>query len=143
MVFNTTFNNISAISRQSVLLVEETGVPREKHQPAASHWQTFITYCCTEYTLTWAGFELTALVVIHRMHRYKCSCKSNYYTITATTTQAWISQHSNHQSKFSKQYHVYEWTIILLVMSKKIIYLKFHCNMFVIWTNFRLPCQNC
>ena len=26
MVFNTTFNNISAISRQSVLLVEETGV---------------------------------------------------------------------------------------------------------------------
>jgi hypothetical protein len=30
MVFNTTFNNISVISWQSVLLVEETGVPREK-----------------------------------------------------------------------------------------------------------------
>ena len=27
MVFNTTFNNISVISCQSVLLVEETGVP--------------------------------------------------------------------------------------------------------------------
>jgi hypothetical protein len=27
MVFNTTFNNISAISWQSVLLVEETRVP--------------------------------------------------------------------------------------------------------------------
>jgi hypothetical protein len=27
MVFNATFNNISAISRWSVLLVEETGVP--------------------------------------------------------------------------------------------------------------------
>ena len=29
MVFNATFNNISAISWRSVLLVEETGVPRE------------------------------------------------------------------------------------------------------------------
>jgi hypothetical protein len=30
-VFNATFNNISVISWQSVLLVEETGVPRENH----------------------------------------------------------------------------------------------------------------
>ena len=37
MVFNATVNNISAISWQSVLLVEETRVPRENHQPAASH----------------------------------------------------------------------------------------------------------
>ena len=38
MVYNATFNNISVIS--SVLLVEETGVPGEKHRPVASHWQT-------------------------------------------------------------------------------------------------------
>jgi hypothetical protein len=31
MVFNATFNNISAISWQSVFLVEETRVPGEKH----------------------------------------------------------------------------------------------------------------
>ena len=31
MVFNVTFNNISIISLQSVLLVEEIGVPRENH----------------------------------------------------------------------------------------------------------------
>jgi len=37
MVFNTTFNNISVISWRSVLLVEEAGLPRENHQPAASH----------------------------------------------------------------------------------------------------------
>jgi hypothetical protein len=37
MVFNATFNNISVISWWSVLLVEETGVPRENHRPAASH----------------------------------------------------------------------------------------------------------
>ena len=35
MVFNATFHNISVTS--SVLLVEETGVPREKHRPVASH----------------------------------------------------------------------------------------------------------
>ena len=40
MVFNATFNNISAISLQSVLLVEETGVPRENHRPVASYCQT-------------------------------------------------------------------------------------------------------
>jgi len=40
MMFNATFNNISAISWQSVLFVEETGVPRENHRPVVSHWQT-------------------------------------------------------------------------------------------------------
>ena len=37
MVFNTTFNNISAISCRSVLLLEEIVVPGENHRPAASH----------------------------------------------------------------------------------------------------------
>jgi len=32
-----TFNNISAISWLSVLLVKETGVPGENHRPFASH----------------------------------------------------------------------------------------------------------
>jgi len=36
---NATFNNFSAISWRSDLLVEETGVPGENHRPAASHWQ--------------------------------------------------------------------------------------------------------
>jgi hypothetical protein len=33
MVFNATFNNISAISWRSVLLLEETGVPGENNRP--------------------------------------------------------------------------------------------------------------
>jgi hypothetical protein len=37
MVFNTTFNNISVILWQSVLLVQETEVPGENYKPAASH----------------------------------------------------------------------------------------------------------
>jgi hypothetical protein len=40
MVFNSTFNNILVISWLSVLLMEETGVLRENHRPAASHWLT-------------------------------------------------------------------------------------------------------
>jgi len=37
LLFDATFNNISVISWQSVLFVEETG---ENRQPAISHWQT-------------------------------------------------------------------------------------------------------
>jgi hypothetical protein len=40
MVFDATFNNISAISWRSDFLVGEIRVPREKHQPVASHCQT-------------------------------------------------------------------------------------------------------
>jgi hypothetical protein len=36
MGLNATFNNISAILWRSVLLVEETRVPGENHQPVAS-----------------------------------------------------------------------------------------------------------
>ena len=37
MVLNATLNNISVISWRSVLMVEDTGVPRENHQPVASY----------------------------------------------------------------------------------------------------------
>jgi hypothetical protein len=40
MVFNATFNSISAIPWWSVLLVEETEIPGENHRPVASHSQT-------------------------------------------------------------------------------------------------------
>jgi len=37
MVFNATFNKISAISWRLVLLVEEIGGPGENHRTVASH----------------------------------------------------------------------------------------------------------
>ena len=40
MAFNVTFNNMSVMSWQSVLLMEETGVPGENHRTVASHLQT-------------------------------------------------------------------------------------------------------
>jgi len=39
-VVNTIFNNVSVISWWSVLLVEETGLPRKKHWLTTSHWQS-------------------------------------------------------------------------------------------------------
>jgi len=38
MVFITTFNNISAMSWQPVLMVEDTGVSRENHPTLANQW---------------------------------------------------------------------------------------------------------
>ena len=38
---SATFNKISGILWQSVLLVEETGVPGENHWPSVSHWQIY------------------------------------------------------------------------------------------------------
>ena len=40
MVFNATFNNISAIWWLSALLVEDTEVPGENNLLGACHWQT-------------------------------------------------------------------------------------------------------
>jgi len=45
LVFNATFNNISAISWRSVSLVEETGVPGENHRQILSHNVVSSTPC--------------------------------------------------------------------------------------------------
>lgn len=42
MVFNATVTNISAISRQSFLSVEETGVPGEKHHKLLTNFKCYI-----------------------------------------------------------------------------------------------------
>ena len=81
------FNNISVISWQSVLSVEETRVPGENHPSVTSHWQT-LSHNVVLSTSPWTGFEPTTLVVIGT----DCigSCISNYHTITATTAP-WLA----------------------------------------------------
>jgi hypothetical protein len=67
LVFNATFNNISVISWQSALLVEET---IENHWPA-DKLDHILLY---RVHRTWAGFELTTLGGDrHWLHRQRCS----------------------------------------------------------------------
>jgi len=70
MLFNATFNNISAMSWRSVLLVEEN-IDTDK------------LYHIMLYTSPCSRFEVTTSVVI--VTHCIGSCKSNYHTITATT----------------------------------------------------------
>jgi hypothetical protein len=82
MVFNAPFNNISAISRRSALMLEETGVPGENHWPIASHWQIL------SHNVVLSTPRLCRI----RTHNFSgdrhCigSNKSNYYAITTTST---------------------------------------------------------
>ena len=101
MVFNATFNNISAISWMSVLLVEKTGVPGENHRPATEKLYHIMLY---RVNLSWSRFELTALVVIGT----DCidSCKSNYHTITTTTVPC-------RQVRFNMEHIEFMWHMLL------------------------------
>ena len=73
MVFNATFNIISVILWQSVLLVDETG---ESRGSEASHLQN-LSHNVVSNTPRLSGIQLTTLVVIVT----DCigSCKSNYH----------------------------------------------------------------
>ena len=83
MVFNATFNNISAISWRSVLLVEETDGPGENHRPVASHWQT------SSHNVVHLDLIEIPIHNIrgdrHRLYIGSCKYKLPYDHITATT----------------------------------------------------------
>jgi hypothetical protein len=88
MVFNATFNNISVISWQSVLLVEETWVPGGNTTDLSQVTDKLYHIMLYQVHLIWAGFKLTTLVVIG----IDCTgCwKSNYHTITVTSAPQWF-----------------------------------------------------
>ena len=96
MVTNATFNNITVISWQSGLLVEETRGLKETQRSASSHWQT----------LSHNVVHL-ALMVIRTLWSVvigtDClgSCKSYYHTITATTAPYCLRYPWSHRIYFN------------------------------------------
>jgi hypothetical protein len=84
MVFNATFNNVSIISWWSVLLVEETGVPKEKHRPVEVTDKLLSQNVVSSIPLHEWDSNSQLLVVIDT----DCigSCKSNYH-MTMTTPE--------------------------------------------------------
>ena len=94
--FIATFNNISVILWQSVLLVEKTRVPKETHWPVASYWQTLSHYvvsstpCLSRIQTHNVGGDR------HWLH------KANYHTITTTLAPA-------HNVVSSTPHHIYLW----------------------------------
>jgi hypothetical protein len=64
MVSNATFNNISVISWLSVLLVEKTGVPKEKTTTLSQVTNKLCHILLYILDLDWEGFEYLTLVVI-------------------------------------------------------------------------------
>ena len=75
MVLNATFDDFSVISWRSVFIGEWNQSIRRNPD--------FITWCCIEFTLPGAEFELTELMVI--CTDCICSCKSNHQAITTKT----------------------------------------------------------
>ena len=81
------FNNISVISWRSVLLVEETGVPRENHRPAASNWQT-LSHNVVSSKAHLSGIRTLEVIATDCIS----SCKSNHYTTTMTPYDFYVTK---------------------------------------------------
>ena len=106
--FNATFNNISVISWRSVLLVKETRVSIENHQPAVSHWQTL-------------SHNVVSSTPRHERdlnsQHYISSSKFNYRAITTTTGPYWTGVVREWPSNLEGDY-VFTWKKYCKILKK-------------------------
>jgi hypothetical protein len=101
MVFNATFNNISIILWQSVLLVEETRISGENHRSATSHWQTW-SHKVVSSIPRLSGIQIRNV----SGDRHWCigSYKSNNHTIMTTTIPCWMWWSTRNQIKSYREF---------------------------------------
>ena len=82
--FNATFSNISVISVQSDLLVEESGMPKENHQPWPGKWQTLSCVMWVKHThFVWLDEMMYCQFIIYELYKTFKS-RSNEAIITMT-----------------------------------------------------------
>ena len=98
-MFNATYNNSRVISWQSVLMVDEIGMPGETHQ-ATSHWQTLSHNVVPSKPRMSGIVTRCELVVIGT--DYIGSCKSNYHANTTTTAPKGNYENNNLRNNTGK-----------------------------------------
>ena len=87
--------------------MSETGVPRENHWPAASHWQTYQI----KYTLSWSEFGLTPLVVIETDCIGSCIMGNVYCKTNLSWKKKVLKQEL--QQKMEKQVYWYNNKVLI------------------------------
>jgi hypothetical protein len=101
------FNNIPFTSWWSVLLMEETRVPRENPGPAASHWQTLSHN--VESNIPFHEWDSNTQLYFngdkHWLHNYK----SNYHRVTTTTVSTTLC-FMRKVKKEKQNIQIYTWT---------------------------------
>jgi hypothetical protein len=100
MVFNTTFNKISGISWWSVLLVEESGLPRENHRPVASHitlyrlhlaWARMYIVFCDYFKIFFGSTVLLCMLSYKWLSWSYGNWNSNYlYNLCLLPLMLWV-----------------------------------------------------
>ena len=110
ILLNVTFNNISVISWPSVLLVEENRVPGENHIPVASHRQTLSHNVLSSTPRHERRSNSQPLVVIGT----DCigNCKSNYHTISTTTSPGPLTLQDKHYILYIIGLHKIYWQTV-------------------------------
>ena len=99
MVLNVIFNNISVISWRLILLVKETGVPRENHRPVTSHWQT-VSHNVVTSTPRHERDLTSPLYIVVIGTKFTGSCKSNYHSKRTTADTLVTKYHIGLIQKF-------------------------------------------
>ena len=86
MVINATVNNMSVISWQSVLFVEETGVPGENNTPAGSHWQFYHIMLYISSTHRHRERDIAITLVLYRS---MSTCNIHWLVFNANLSSIW------------------------------------------------------